>query len=219
MSDKSKHRIHLRSAFLGGIVAALIVSALPAVAAQVGDALRLGESNRLNGQTILRGRALANLTIISDARGDTNGTALDLRVREGNPPMRVNSSDRVDGLNADLLDGRHANQFVASNQVLFASVTSTGDLYGNGNAVSAQRLGTGDYEVVFDRSTVGCAGTATSGWSDTSADTNNFGTTFGVFMGTTWDEDPATVRIFIWRPAINDRQDTSFHLLIVCPTP
>jgi hypothetical protein len=109
--EKSNQRFHLRSAFLGGLVAAMIVSALPAVAAQVGDALSLGESNRVNAQTILRGRAISNLTIISDARGDTNGTALDLRVRAGNPPMKVNSSDLVEGLNADFVDGLHASQF------------------------------------------------------------------------------------------------------------
>jgi hypothetical protein len=215
--EKSNQRFHIRSAFLGGLVAAMIVSALPAVAAQVGDALSLGESNRVNAQTILRGRAISNLTIISDARGDTNGTALDLRVRAGNPPMKVNSSDLVEGLNADLLDGKQSTDFVGAGQVLFASVTSAGELYGSGNAVSAERIATGDYEVVFDRSTVGCAGTATSGWSDDGAGTNNFGTTFGVFMGTTWDPDPNTVRVFIWRPSLSAQQDTSFHLVIVCP--
>ena len=215
--DKTKQRIHLRSAFLGGIVAALIVSALPAVAAQVGDALRLGESNRLNGQTILRGRAISNLTIISDARGDTNGTALDLRVREGNPPMRVNSFDRVDGFNADLLDGKHAGSFVASSQVLFASVTSSGDLYGDGNAASAVLNGTGFYEVVFSRSTLGCAGTVTPGFSDAGAGGTSANLSYSLLMGTTWYPEEENVLVRVRNPSAGTNANAAFHVVIVCP--
>jgi hypothetical protein len=217
MSNEAPRRVHLRSAFLGGLIAALVVSALPAVAAQVGDALRLGESNRVNAQTILRGRAISNLTIISDARGDTNGTALDLRVREGNAPMRVNSSDLVAGFNADLLDGKQSTDFIGTGQVLFGSVKSSGELYGNGNAVSAVRNAQGDYEVVFGRSTAGCAGTASAGWSDNTADSSSSNTTFSVFMGTSWHPEPENVRVRVWSPHSQAQGDSAFHLIIVCP--
>jgi hypothetical protein len=208
--------MHLRSALLGGLVAAVIVSALPALAAQVGDALSLGEANRVNGRTTLRGRALANLMIISEAGGDTNGTALDLRVKPGNPPMRVNSSELVESLNSDVLDGKHAAGFVGSSQVLFASVSSAGGLVGNGNALSAARNATGDYKVVFGRSTVGCAGTANAGFSDFGSGSSNPNTTLDVLMGAVVDSDPESVRVRIRKPPSLDGYDSAFHLVIVC---
>ena len=103
-------RVHFRSALAGGIIAALVVTALPTIAAQVGDALKLGQINVIQQRTTLQGQpATSNLRV----RNNGTGTALDLHVTSG-PPLRVNSNAKVPMLHADLLDGRNATQLIRS---------------------------------------------------------------------------------------------------------
>ena len=68
---------------------------------------RANPGNTIDASTSLRGNAPQNLRIINTG-GD--GVALDLRVQAGNAPMLVNSNKIVPRLNADRVDGRHANQ-------------------------------------------------------------------------------------------------------------
>jgi hypothetical protein len=121
-------------------------------------------------------------------------------------------------VDAATLDGLDSSELVSSSQVLFASVTDLGVLYGNGNAVSAKRISTGHYEVTFDRSTEGCAGTATAGFAENVSGLSNISTTFGVDLGTVANFDPNTAVVFIYRPDVAANYNSSFHLVIICAT-
>ena len=97
--------IDLRSALIGGVIAGLIMTALPAVAG-VGDNAIVGQQNKsasrattfqgLGGKGVLR------------ARSTRNNPALDLQVNGNAAPMTVDSTRRVKNLNADMVDGRNA---------------------------------------------------------------------------------------------------------------
>ncbi len=90
------------SALAGLIVGVMVVAVLPA-GADDGDNLVLGANNTATQITKVtdRGGVLFRTTRI-----DT--PAARFKVRSG-PPIAVNSNVRVPALNADLLDGRHAN--------------------------------------------------------------------------------------------------------------
>ena len=83
-----------------------------ALAAVSGDPFKLGRINTIGKITQLVGSAdSAMLRIGNDSHG-AGATALDLQVDPTNPPMRVDSFTKVEKLNADLLDGQSADQFV-----------------------------------------------------------------------------------------------------------
>ncbi len=65
--------------------------------------------------------------------------------------------------NAEKLGGQPAGAFVPKNDLLWAIVNEGGGLVGSSGAVSATRLGTGNFRVTFNRSVTNCAtsGTAT----------------------------------------------------------
>jgi len=96
-------RGHFVSAVLGGLVVAVIMAAMPAVAGN-GDNLRLGRKNYATQVTLIKGKGgvlIRNTTPAGEP-------AAWFEVKSG-PPFAVNSTSRVDNLNADLLDGRSAN--------------------------------------------------------------------------------------------------------------
>ena len=106
---------------------ALFVALGGAGYAATGGVFVLGESNRADRRTSLGGdvpRALLRLTNESSA---DRATALRLRVADGQPPLRVNSSARVPRLNADRLDGRHAAGFVRRGEVRTFGPVRLGD--------------------------------------------------------------------------------------------
>ncbi len=107
---KHDKRINIRSAFVGGLVAALTVMALPAVAAEVAAALQLGQSNTANARTTLRGDVgSANLRIVNT---HADGSPLSLVAQPGEPPLKVNRTTKVKNLNADRVDGLSAHQLI-----------------------------------------------------------------------------------------------------------
>lgn len=82
-----------------------------AVAAAPGDPFRLGRANIIDKLSVLRGSVnSAMLRVIN--RGE--GTALELFVKPGNPPLTVNSGVKVNNLNADRLDGQDSSAFLES---------------------------------------------------------------------------------------------------------
>lgn len=101
--------IDLRSALVGGLIAGLVMSAMPVVAG-VGDTAIVGQQNRsasrattfqgLGGKGVLRARATRDTP------------ALDLQVNGDAAPMTVNSAGLVENLNVDLVDGVDANGLV-----------------------------------------------------------------------------------------------------------
>jgi hypothetical protein len=100
--------LFLKGATVGGIAAALVLSAAASLAGTgVGAIFNLGQSNTVNAQSSLKGAARAkNLQITNTGVG----SALGLSVRAGRPPMIVNSATRVRNLNADKLDGLSSRQ-------------------------------------------------------------------------------------------------------------
>lgn len=86
---------------------------------------------------------------------------------------------------------------------LTAAVAGTGDLTGGTRVVSTTRLGTGTYEVIFDRNLVGCSFQATpkNGFGSAQADIR-FNNNHGAFVSTT--------------DGGGNGADRSFNLLVAC---
>jgi hypothetical protein len=84
------------------------------------------------------------------------GPALGLVVEDNQPPMRVNASaGKATNLNADKVDGQDAEAL----KPLLADVEGNGNLDTLANirgVVSVEKLGTGLYEVTFDRDVHNC---------------------------------------------------------------
>lgn len=85
----------VRQQYIG--VVALVLSLGGIGYAATGGTVLLGRGNTADKPTAIKNSGL--------------GAALNLAVREGQPPLATNSDERVKGLNADLLDGRHAAAF------------------------------------------------------------------------------------------------------------
>jgi hypothetical protein len=104
--------------FLVGLAVILAVVLGVATAALagtgVGAAFNLGRLNTVNQISRLVGSTDNPMLRVDNNGAGTNATALDLQVEPGHAPMKVNSSTRVAGLNADQVDGKDASQFMAS---------------------------------------------------------------------------------------------------------
>ena len=89
--------------------AALLVVGFDVVTyAATGDSLILGKSNVTNKATKLK--------------RTTGGPVLDLKAKKNSPPLRVNSSVRVDNLNADMVDGLSSAELAGfSSQMVWSS--------------------------------------------------------------------------------------------------
>ena len=76
-----------------------------------GAPFNLGQINRVDRLSGLVGRVGNGASLLIDNNSaSSRATALSLRVEPGRAPMRVNSSTRVNRLNADRLDGKSASQ-------------------------------------------------------------------------------------------------------------
>ena len=100
--------------------------------------------------------------------------------------------------------------------VRMANVNHNGTLVPGGDAMSARRRKTGDYEVTFPTTTADCAAVVSTGLTGPSgagkANTAAFGAaSTGIAAG-----DPATVRIYIVSALRNAALDSGFHLVVVC---
>jgi hypothetical protein len=118
-----------RSALAGGLVAALVMMAVPAVAG-VGDAIILGVRNLGSAETEVQGSQQGPLVRIDNNHED--GNAARFEVKPGNAPFTVNSGKKVKGLNADKIDGYSSAQLI---RMAFGASSNAPDA--NGNAVTA----------------------------------------------------------------------------------
>lgn len=93
----------MRGAMFGSLLVALIAVALP-VAADAGDPVRQGRTNRVDRKTVLTGSAVKRpmLKVVNTA---ADGIGIRITVAAGQPPIAVNSTGLVANLNADRLDG------------------------------------------------------------------------------------------------------------------
>ena len=113
--------IHLRSALIGGLVAGLIVTALPAMAAVVGDALELGTTNTINKTTTLRvGSRRAALAVTNTRTGPAlqvkgQRNVVKITAEAGKSPIWVNAAaGTAKNLSADKLDGLDSSAFLGA---------------------------------------------------------------------------------------------------------
>jgi hypothetical protein len=105
-----------------------------------------------------------------DSSSGTQGGFID--VGSGNPnvnatPFGTNAAGKVANLNADRVDDLHADEIIGRAKDQWAVVGSDGALTRKYGAVSATKLGTGDYEVAFGGNVTACAYNATLGSTDT----------------------------------------------------
>ncbi len=100
-----RSRFSFKSALVGGLFVALLLSAVP-VGAAVGDVIRAGQSTSSNKTTNLKGNAEFQNFKVTNTRAV--GVAARFVVKPGNPPFHVSSGVTVPKLNADRVDGVHA---------------------------------------------------------------------------------------------------------------
>jgi hypothetical protein len=110
--------------FALALVLALVVGiGTAALAAVPGDPFKLGRTNTIDQMSTLVGSASGTLLRINN---EGSGPALDLRVESGEVPMNVNSTTRVNGLNADQVDGKSANDFVSKDKTYTVNTAEAG---------------------------------------------------------------------------------------------
>jgi hypothetical protein len=99
------------------VVVALVLVGAPAALAANGDPFILGQNNVATAITKLAGAVGVDgpMLRINNNNAGANATALNLQVEPGKPPMTVDSSVRVDNLNADRLDGQDSSAFLGVN--------------------------------------------------------------------------------------------------------
>jgi hypothetical protein len=126
----------IRFALAGALAGGLIVLAVPSVAGP-GDPLVMGSRNFsfLTSEVVGKIAGAPNLIVRNTAE---EGTALQLKVAKGNPPLEVSSNVIVKRLNADRVDGWHANHLSR------AAFASTDNVDESGFVVDDEGNGTGD---------------------------------------------------------------------------
>jgi hypothetical protein len=97
------------------VMVALVLVATPVALAANGKPLILGKGNLATKITNLTGKVANGAALL--VSNPSGGPALDLRVRAGKAPMKVNSAIKVDNLNADKVDGKHANELTRVGQI------------------------------------------------------------------------------------------------------
>jgi hypothetical protein len=165
--------------FLAGlaVILALLFGVTSIAFAGNGDAWLLGRNNTASNTTRLAGGAGVDgaMLRITNNNGGTNDTALALVVQSGEPPMRVNSSEKVVNLNADEVDGRDSSEFFTGATYLLSETATnttttdgtislqcdTGDIALSGGF---SKLGASNSFVVDNRPDPETAGGSPTGW-------------------------------------------------------
>ena len=116
------------------VMLALVVGVASAAFGADGNSWLLDRSNFATAITKLAGAAGVNgpMLQLTNNNADANDTALDLRVQSGEAPMTVNSSTKVNNLNADQLDGLDFTFFARNSTYLTEGVVNEGLLLGDG---------------------------------------------------------------------------------------
>jgi hypothetical protein len=125
------------------VVTALVVDAAGPVMEKNGKPLILGiTKNTATNVTQLVGKVATGAAFrVSNPSG---GTALELVVDAAVPPMSVNSTTVVSNLNADLLDGKSAADFLGTNVIKRESAVEAGTDKGDGTFVISQSCNAGE---------------------------------------------------------------------------
>ncbi len=101
---------NVKSVIVGAVAGVAVIAITGAASgAGVGAVFNLGKINKVNGTSILTGSTKnPMLSVINSG----SGTAMSLQVKAGRAPLSVNSAVQVPKLNASLLGGLAASQFV-----------------------------------------------------------------------------------------------------------
>jgi hypothetical protein len=78
----------------------------------VGATFNLGKTNTVNALSSLVGSVAGPALKVDNNSTSLGATALRLEVEPGKPPMSVNSTTEVQGLNVDSLDSRNSSEFL-----------------------------------------------------------------------------------------------------------
>jgi hypothetical protein len=78
----------------------------------VGATFNLGNTNTVNALSSLVGSVAGPALTVDNNSSVAGATALRLEVEPGKPPMTVNSTAEVHGLNVDSLDSRNSSEFL-----------------------------------------------------------------------------------------------------------
>ena len=105
----------MQSSFKGGIVGAIgalvLLGGGTAVAGTgIGGVFNLGETNTVNESTVLSGSKSGPMLRVINSSTGASASGLNINVNPSRPPIVTNSATRVGNLNADKVDGYHANQ-------------------------------------------------------------------------------------------------------------
>ncbi len=125
------------------VILALVVGLASAALAGtgVGAPFHLGKTNTVNATSNLQGAVDNNPMLRITNKGA--GTALGLLVPSNKPPLFVNSSTKVNNLNADLLDGNDSSAFLP-NKTYAKNTTSQGQEIVTGRRFLATYCDSGD---------------------------------------------------------------------------
>ncbi len=118
---------------LGAVVGSLtLVSTVAVAGTGVGGIFNLGQSNSVNATTTLTGATSGKQLQVTNSSTGVGAAGIGIKVAAGKPPLVVNSSTKVAGLNADKVDGLDATAFqrplnsTCQNNTAVSAVTSSG---------------------------------------------------------------------------------------------
>lgn len=106
----------------GTVAAVLILGVATAFAGTgVGAVFNLGQLNSVNQTSRLTGNSAGSMLKVKNTNPAAGAFGVAIEVEAGRPPFQVNSNARVVNLNADLLDGRTATDFLRNQAPLSLS--------------------------------------------------------------------------------------------------
>ncbi|MDQ4126740.1 MAG: hypothetical protein M3151_02085 [Actinomycetota bacterium] len=129
------------------VMLALVVGVASTAFGANGDPWLLGRGNVATAITKLAGAAGVNgpmLQLVNN-NPDPNDTALDLQVQSGEAPMSVNSSTKVNNINADKLDGLDYSWFMRGRIYKTETITTEGQQLGDGTFRNVYWCDEGDF--------------------------------------------------------------------------
>jgi len=138
----------------------LLGAATVALAAVPGDPFKLGRVNTTNAVSSLVGNVSGSMLTVDNDSTALGATALDLRVEPNKDPMKVDSSSRVENLNADELDGKDSAAFLpAGGRAVDAARADFADVAGTAqNAQVAGKANDADSLDGLDSTQIGING-------------------------------------------------------------
>lgn len=153
---KKLMRIGRATVFMTGlaVMMAIVLGVATTVLAGtgVGATFNLGKKNVVNKISQLVGNTNSSMLRIANGNTGVSATALNLKVKPAHPPMKVNSSTKVNNLNADQLDGQDSSSFVQTNTNAFVrnniykqeSPVDAGTQIADGTFVASEACNPGD---------------------------------------------------------------------------